>query len=513
MTEKRNRLILVVDNDMGRCPSPAKALQKKDFPPMVKSDGALAINRALTSPPDIVVSAVEMPLLDGFKLCQLMRTNPVTKNVPFVFLTSKRTSPRHLGRFIRPFDEFLLKPFKEEELLGRITGLLVRMEKVTEVATRGQQALLGTLSEITLMDLLQVLRMNRRSGLLDLQQDGRLATVYISEGEVVNATLGKFEGEKAFFRLLDWHRGKFELRPMAVETETLITRPGENLILEGLRQIDEIAEARKSLVGEGGRLELLKQFHGPAEKLRPVTREVIRLLGYFSSLDDLLDQSPFNDLAICRTLQTLIDREIVGVAAGPVSESSGEESPLLSLEEALKLSYQLGVGREERTQAWRGKILLFSPRRRILQQLLEGLSRIKEFKVEAGIVLGPAADSVPLGSVGTIQVLDGTELILYSFPGDVSYRPLWESLSTGAVGSVILAENGSSFEEAARFCDGGLGRPFLLCGTDPPDGEAGSPFDRDWEPAVDWEVFPLRDRKADTGREIFRKLFGLILKQ
>lgn len=513
MAEEKKRFILVVDNDMSVLQKVEKTLQKKAYEVHLATDGALAINRALTSPPDIVVSAVEMPLLDGFKFCQLMRTNPVTKDVPFVFLTSKRTSPRRLGRFLRPFDEFLLKPFKEEELLGRITGLLVRMEKVTEVATRDQQALLGTLSEITLMDLLQVLRMNRRSGLLDLQQDGRLATVYISEGEVVNARLGKFEGEKAFFRLLDWSRGKFEFRPMAVETETLITRPGENLILEGLRQIDEITDARKSLAVEGGRLELLKQFQGPAERLRPVTREVIKLLGYFSSLDDLMDQSPFNDLAICRTLQALIDKEIVGVAAGPVSEASGEESPLLSLEEALKLSYQLGVGREEATQSWRGKILLFSPKKRILQQLLEGLSRIREFKIEAGIVLGPAADSVPLGNVGTIRVLDGTELILYSFPGVVTYRPLWESLSTGAIGSIILAENGSSFEEAARFCDGGLRRPFLLCGAEPPDEEAGSPFDREWKPAVDWEALPLRDGKADTGREIFRKLFGLILKQ
>lgn len=172
MVDKGQRSILVVDNDMKVLQMVEKALQKNKYKVHLATDGALAINRALAEPPDIVVSAVEMPLLDGFKLCQLLRTNPITRDIPFLFLTSKETSVQRLGTFLRPFDEFLLKPFKGEELLGRITALLERLEKVAQMPAGEQQALLGTLTEITLMDLLQVLRMNRRSGFLDLEQGG-----------------------------------------------------------------------------------------------------------------------------------------------------------------------------------------------------------------------------------------------------------------------------------------------------------------------------------------------------
>jgi DNA-binding response OmpR family regulator len=505
---KGKRFILVVDNDMAVLKQVENTLRRNDYEVHLATDGALAINRALASPPEVVISAVEMPLLDGFKLCQLLRTNPITRDIPFVFLTSKETSPQRLGQYLRPFDEFLLKPFKEEELLGRITGLLMRMEKVEEVAV-GEKALLGTLSEITLMDLLQILRMNRRSGFLDLEQEGRLATVFIREGEVVNAKLGKFKGEKAFFRLLDWNRGKFEFRPQAVETEVLIERPGENLILEGLRQLDEVNKIKETLFAGGRRLELVKHFQGPPEKLRPVTREVIKLLDYFSGLEDIMDQSSFNDLEICQTLQVLIEKEIIDVSAGVAEGEEALETPLLSLEEALKLSYQLGIGREETSQASTGKLLLFTSERKLLKQLLEGLSRHKEFKIDAGIVLDPAAKSIPLGGIGTVQILEGTDLSLYSFPSEASYQPLWEPLSQGSLGNLILLGEGNSAEDAARFCDNVLRQPFLLCGPGRPEGVEKAALG--WEPSVPWNSIPLGDGRDDGYRQVFRALFSLIL--
>jgi len=507
-TGKSKRSVLVVDNDMAVLKQVENALRRNEYEVHLATDGALAINRALASPPEIVISAVEMPLLDGFKLCQLLRTNPITRDIPFVFLTSKETSPQRLGQYLRPFDEFILKPFKEEELLGRITGLLVRMEKVEEVAV-GEQALLGTLSEITLMDLLQILRMNRRSGFLDLEQEGRRATVYIREGEVVNAKLGKFKGEKAFFRLLDWNRGKFEFRPQSVDTEVLIERPGENLILEGLRQLDEVNKIKETLFSKGKRLELIKHFQGPPEKLRPVTREVIKLLDYFSGLEDILDQSSFNDLEICQTLQLLTGKGIVDVSAGVAEGEEALETPLLSLEEALKMSYQLGIGREETPQASTGKLLLFTSERKLLRRLLEGLSRYKEFKIDAGIVLDPTAKSIPLGSIGKVQILEGTDLSLYSFPGEASYQPLWEPLAQGSLGNLILLGEGDSGDNVARFCDSVLRQPFLLCGPGGPEGAEKTALG--WEPSVPWDSTSLGDGKDDSYRQVFRALFSLIL--
>jgi DNA-binding response OmpR family regulator len=512
MAEVKEVNILVVDDDVTVLQKVEKVLKKSGYEVEVATDGALAINRALASLPDIVVSAVEMPLLDGFKLCQLLRTNPISRDIPFVFLTSKETVPQRLGKHLRPFDEFLLKPFKESDLVSRVKGLLDRLEKVEEAGGEEQKALLGTLTEITLMDLLQIMRLNRRSGSLDLEQDGRLGTVYLREGEVISAKMGKYKGEKAFYRLLTWDKGKFEFHPQTIDMEVLIERPGENLILEGLRQTDEIAKLRDGFSAKGERLELIKRFQGPPEKLKPVTREVLKLLEYFSSVEDLLDQSLFNDLEICQTIQTLIDRKIVGFGAAAEEGPAEAETAIISMEDALKLSYQLGVGREEASHASTGKVLIFSSERAVLQALLEGLSRLKQFKIEAGVVLEPGAESIPLGAVGSITVLEGTELSMYSFPSDPSYRSLWEPLSQGTVGNIILTKKAGAEKDTALFCDQLLHRPFVLSGPDVPGEKEKVAADWDWVPSVSWAAIPLVSGKVDSCRDIFATLFSLILK-
>jgi CheY-like chemotaxis protein len=512
MTEAKTVTILVVDDDVTVLQKVEKVLKKSGYEVEVATDGALAINRALSSLPDIVVSAVEMPLLDGFKLCQLLRTNPISRDIPFVFLTSKETVPQRLGKHLRPFDEFLLKPFKESDLVSRIKGLLDRLEKVEEAGGEEQKALLGTLTEITLMDLLQIMRLNRRSGSLDLEQDGRLGTVYLREGEVISAKMGKYKGEKAFYRFLTWNKGKFEFHPQTIDVEVLIERPGENLILEGLRQTDEIAKLRDDFSAGGERLELIKRFQGPPEKLRPVTREVLKLLEYFSSIDDLLDQSSFNDLEICQTIKSLIDRKIVGFAATTEKGPADAETPIISMEDALKLSYQLGVGRDEASHAWTGKVLIFSSERSILQTLLEGLSRLKQFKIEAGVVLEPGAESIPLGAVGSITVLEGTELSMYSFPSSPCYTSLWEPLSQGTVGTIILTKNIETVKDPALFCDQFLHRPFVVSGPDVPEEKEKASSSWDWNPSVPWDVIPLGSGKEDSCRDVFTRLFSLIMK-
>ena len=305
-------LVLVAEGDPAVLRDIEAILRRAGHEVAVATDGALAMNKALAAPPQLIVTATELPLVDGFKLCQLLRTNPVTREIPFVFLTSKETTTADLGKYLRPVDEFILKPVKEQEFLTRVGAILTR-GRVTRPVIDDQQRLLGTLTEISLMDLLQILRMNRRSGLLELEMEGRRGTLFISEGEILDAEVGRFRGEKAFYRTLGWEGGKFEFRPQSVSMRPLIKRPGENLILEGLRQLDEVNKLRSAIAPPGTHLQLVRRFEGPPERLKPVTREILKLLEYFTRLDDILNQSTLLDLDLCTTIQTLVNRKIITV--------------------------------------------------------------------------------------------------------------------------------------------------------------------------------------------------------
>lgn len=502
-------LVLVVESNADVLHDTKAMLLRAGCEVAVATDGAEAVNLALAAPPQLIVAATELPLIDGFKLCQLLRTNPVTREIPFVFLTSRETTTADLGKYLRPVDEFLLKPFREEEFLTRIAAILTRGRTARPVID-DQQRLLGTLTEISLMDLLQILRMNRRSGLLELEMEGQRGTLYISEGEILDAESGRFRGEKAFFRTLGWEGGKFEFRPQPVSVRPLIKRPGENLILEGLRQLDEVNKLRATLAPPDTHLQLVRRFDGPPERLKPVTREILKLLEYFSSLEDILNQSAFLDLDLCTTIQTLVDRKIITVVAPP--EETGHApaaQPLLSLEAALKLSYQLGVGREEGTRIWSGKVLLVSERDGLLRRFLENVSRLKEFRIDASVVLDRKGDTLLFGPVGTIQVLEGTELVLFALPGAAAFRPLWEALANGAVGGIVLTSDFPPFPPYARASDAVLRLPFLIAGPGLVTPSEGTPLE--WTPVVRWALANYGESDEAGHLAAFRTFFSLIL--
>jgi len=360
------------------------------------------------------------------------------------------------------------------------------------------------------MDLLQILRMNRRSGLLELEMDGLRGTLFISEGEILDAEVGRFRGEKAFYRTLAWEGGKFEFRPQPVSVHPLIKRPGENLILEGLRQLDEVNKLRASLAAPGTHLQLVRRFEGPPERLKPVTREILKLLEYFTSLDDILNQSTLLDLDLCTTIQALVDRKIIAVMTA--HEETGHApaaQPLLSLEAALKLSYQLGVGREEGPRVWSGKILLVSEDGGLLRRFLESISRLKEFRIDASVVLGQQGDATLFGPVGTIQVLEGTDLVLFAIPGGAAFRPLWEALANGAVGGIVLTRAFPPFPPYALTSDAVLRLPFLVTGPGLGTPAEGAPLP--WTPAVRWAVAGYGEGDEAGHLAAFRTFFSLIL--
>ncbi len=184
------RILLVVPQRKER-EDLAKHLDRAGYLLIQVEDGALAINKAIVDPPDMVITQAAMPMVDGFKLCQLLRTNPVTRHIPFIFITDKETNPKKLGQFIRPDDDFILKPFKVEELLGRVHNLFYRMDKVQEVSQEADRSVAGTLTEIALVDLLQIFKMNRKNGVLTLKADGVTGQIMIRDGVLINARLGK----------------------------------------------------------------------------------------------------------------------------------------------------------------------------------------------------------------------------------------------------------------------------------------------------------------------------------
>ena len=88
--------ILVVDDSRAILATMKEALSSAGYDVLTADDGDRAIALIMSRKPDLIVSDIQMPNLDGFFLCQLLKARPETRNIPFMFLTALDGVPKRL---------------------------------------------------------------------------------------------------------------------------------------------------------------------------------------------------------------------------------------------------------------------------------------------------------------------------------------------------------------------------------------------------------------------------------
>ena len=117
-TERRSRILLADDNADMR--AYLKRLLTDTWDVQVVSDGEEAFTVASNNVPDLILSDVMMPKLDGFGLIARLRQNARTKNVPVLLLSARAGEESRIEGLRAGADDYLVKPFSAKELLARI---------------------------------------------------------------------------------------------------------------------------------------------------------------------------------------------------------------------------------------------------------------------------------------------------------------------------------------------------------------------------------------------------------
>ena len=120
------KLVLVVDDEFDVLSAYTMLFEFRGFRVRTAANGAEALAAAALDTPDVIVSDLMMPVMDGAELCLQCRDDPTLRDVPFI-LTSAGIPRKDL---VIPCDSFLKKPIRFDVLLQEIEQLL---------AARGQQ--------------------------------------------------------------------------------------------------------------------------------------------------------------------------------------------------------------------------------------------------------------------------------------------------------------------------------------------------------------------------------------
>ena len=116
--------ILVVDDSPTELNLVTSALKTKGYQVISATDGEEALSKAVDEKPDLIVLDIILPKKNGFQVCRQLKTAPDTQDIKIVLLSSKSQDTDRFWGLKQGADEYVTKPFEDEDLLSQIARLL-----------------------------------------------------------------------------------------------------------------------------------------------------------------------------------------------------------------------------------------------------------------------------------------------------------------------------------------------------------------------------------------------------
>ena len=144
LTAPTARVLLVEDNPQMR--GFIGGLLGQRYQVLTAEDGEEGLAAAREELPDLVLSDVMMPRLNGHEMCRLLKDDPQTSNIPVVLISARHGTEAALDGFSAGADDFVVKPFSAPELLARVAAQLRIRTLTTSLLRSEKQAMLAIVS-------------------------------------------------------------------------------------------------------------------------------------------------------------------------------------------------------------------------------------------------------------------------------------------------------------------------------------------------------------------------------
>jgi hypothetical protein len=276
-------------------------------------------------------------------------------------------------------------------------------------------ALQGSLSELSLPDVIQLVSVSGKTGSFVISRDDERGMIYLKDGQIVDASVGALRGEHAVYEMAIWSSGEFEFQSGKETDKVTVRKSNANLMMEAARRLDEWRVLSRKIPS----LDLVPYFSARDRGQDQVTLSphewiLVTKVDGTRSIDEIATELRWSAFDVSKLLFGMITSGLVAL------RSLGEKGDSSSLQEAPSPVTLLGLA--DRVRGVALQVIGASGERTIDKQYTAARTRI-----EKGDGLAAIREMIDHNSKA-IGLLKGTDMAAMF---DEQVRPLLGKLSGG----------------------------------------------------------------------------------
>lgn len=329
------KIILVIDDKPKNIEILVGGLINSHFQVVTSDSGYDGLEKAQHISPDLILIDSDVRDLGGIEFIRKVKDDGSLEDIPVLLLTTNSDIEEKLVAYENGAKDYILKPLHVSEIVAKVRMILSRLDRRQMEQKTDMGSVSGKLEERGLLDLIEELSAQRSNGILNLSNNYKNSgQIFFQEGQVVNAVLNGFHGEKAVYQMIAWSKGDYTFVPQEVDVEREITIGNIDLTLQSKKRIESRRKLLLDLPSPDCVLNLSSSFLKIIED-REMPIDIIQFIELFDgnkSIEEIISDSKLDVVVAIERIVKMYEQGFLVEVEQPQEDIVKEEETPISKE-------------------------------------------------------------------------------------------------------------------------------------------------------------------------------------